>query len=206
MGDETLSIPPTLYVTAMSRVPSVANAVTMDAKQPGNLLLLVGVTNAELGGSEWLDMLGLEGGTVPRPDLERAPSCLRKLHGATKLRQMRACHDLSEGGLAVAAAEMCMAGGLGADIDLSVIDREAFGEGYDPDATLLFSESCTRFLVEVEQGKKFNFQTKMMGIATTPIGRISKKDRLVIKGVSGKTLVDLGVDDLRGAFQSGFQG
>lgn len=206
VGDETLSIPPTLYVTAMSRVPSVANAVTMDAKQPGNLLLLVGVTNAELGGSEWLDLLGVEGGKVPRPDLERAPTCLRKLHGATKLRQMRACHDLSEGGLAVAAAEMCMAGGVGADIDLSVIDREEYGEGYDPDATLLFSESCTRFLVEVEQGKKFNFQTKMMGIATTPIGRISKKDRLVIKGVSGKPLVDLGVEELRGAFQSGFQG
>ncbi len=206
VGDETLSIPPTLYVTAMSRVPSVANAVTMDAKQPGNLLLLVGVTNAELGGSEWLDLLGLEGGRVPRPDLERAPTCLRKLHGATKLRQIRACHDLSEGGLAVAAAEMCMAGGHGADIDLAVIDREEFGEGYDPDATLLFSESCTRFLVEVEPGKKFNFQTKMMGIATTPIGRVSKKDRLVIKGVSGKPLVDLGVEDLRAAFQSGFQG
>ena len=93
-----------------------------------------------------------------------------------------------------------MAGGHGADIDLAVIDRESFGEGYDPDATLLFSESCTRFLVEVEPGKKFNFQTKMMGIATTPIGWVSKKDRLVIKGVSGKLLVDLGVEDLRAAF------
>jgi phosphoribosylformylglycinamidine synthase len=206
VGDETLSIPPTLYVTAMSRVPSVANAVTMDAKTPGNLLLLVGVTKAELGGSEWLDLLGLEGGDVPRPDLESAPTCLRKLHKATKLRQVRACHDLSEGGLAVAVAEMCMAGGVGADVDLQVIDREAYGEAYDPDATLLFSESCTRFLVEVEQGKKFNFQTSMMGIAATPIGRISKKDRLTIKGVSGRTLVDLGVEDLRAAFQSGFQG
>ncbi|MEM1452833.1 MAG: phosphoribosylformylglycinamidine synthase subunit PurL [Planctomycetota bacterium] len=206
VGDETLSIPPTLYVTAMSRVPSVGNAVTMDLKGPGNLLLLVGVTNAELGGSEYLDLLGLEGGQVPRPDLDLAPTCLRKIHAATKLKQMRACHDLSEGGLAVAVAEMCLAGGHGADIDLGAIDHLDYPTGYDEDATLLFSESCTRFLVEVEAGKKFNFQTKMMGVAATPIGRVSKKPRLTIKGASGRPLVDLSVDELRGAFQSGFQG
>ncbi|MEM9801777.1 MAG: AIR synthase-related protein, partial [Planctomycetota bacterium] len=206
VGDRTLSIPPTLYVTAMSRVPSVGNVVTMDLKKPGNLLLLVGVTDAELGGSEYLDLLGLDGGAVPRPDLERAPACLRKLHAATKLKQLRACHDLSEGGLAIALAEMCLAGGHGADIDLSTIDHDDWGLAYDVDATLLFSESCTRFLVEVEQGKKFNFQTKMMGIAATPIGRVSKKPRVTVKGVSGRQLVDLGVEELREAFQSGFSG
>lgn len=206
VGDETLSIPPTLYVTAMSRVPSVGNAVTMDFKDAGNLIMLVGVTHAELGGSEYHETLGVFGGKVPRPDLKLAPTCLRKLHAATKLKQMRACHDLSEGGLAVAVAEMCMAGGHGADIDLATIDQSGFGEGHDVDATLLFSESCTRFLVEVETGKKFNFQTKMMGISATPIGRVSRKDRLTIKGTSGRVLVDVGVEELRDAFQSGFQG
>jgi len=200
VGDETLSIPPTLYVTAMARVPSVANAVTMDLKESGNLLLLVGVTGAELGGSEYLAMAGRPGGAVPRPDLDRAPKALRQLHGAMKLRQVRACHDLSEGGLAVAVAEMCIAGDVGADIDLSALDHEPFAEGYDEDATLLYSESCTRFLVEVEPGKKFNFQTKMMGVAVTPIGRVSKKPRLTIKGSAGHTLVDVGVDEIRAAF------
>ena len=181
VGDETLAIPPTLYVTAMSRVPNVANAVTMDAKKEGNLLLLVGVTSPELGGSEYLDLIGEEGGAVPRPDLERAPKVLEKLHAAMKLKQVRSCHDLSEGGLAVAVAEMCMAGGIGAEIDLGAIDHEPFPHEYDEDATLLFSESCTRFLVEIEPGKKFNFQTKMMGVAVTPVGRLSKRDRLSVK-------------------------
>ena len=148
VGDETLAIPPTLYVTAMSRVPNVANAVTMDAKKEGNLLLLVGVTSPELGGSEYLDLIGEDGGAVPRPDLERAPKVLEKLHAAMKLKQVRSCHDLSEGGLAVAVAEMCMAGGIGAEIDLGAIDHEPFPHAYDEDATLLFSESCTRFLVD----------------------------------------------------------
>lgn len=206
VGDETLAIPPTLYVTAMSRVPNVANAVTMDAKKEGNLLLLVGVTSPELGGSEYLDLIGEDGGAVPRPDLERAPKVLEKLHAAMKLKQVRSCHDLSEGGLAVAVAEMCMAGGIGAEIDLGAIDHEPFPHAYDEDATLLFSESCTRFLVEIEPGKKFNFQTKMMGVAVTPVGRLSKRDRLSVKGVGGRQIIDVTVNELREAFHSGFQG
>ena len=99
-----------------------------------------------------------------------------------------------------------MAGNLGADIDLGAVDHDDWSADYDVDATLMFSESCTRFLVEVEQGKKFNFQTKMMGIAATPIGRFNKKNRLTFKSVTGRPLVDLGIDELRAAFQSSFQG
>jgi hypothetical protein len=64
-------------------------------------------------------------------------------------------------------------GGLGADVDLAVIDHAPFPAGYDVDATLLFSESCTRFLVEVDPGKKYTFQNKMMGVPCIPIGRLS---------------------------------
>jgi len=149
---------------------------------------------------------GGEGGTGPRAGLKKAPKTLQKMHAAMKLKQLRSCHDLSEGGLAVAVAEMCMAGQIGADIDLGAIDHDEWDHTHDVDATLLFSESCTRFLVEVEQGKKFNFQTKMMGIAATPIGRFSKKNRLTIKSATGRPLVDLGLDEIRDAFQSGFQG
>ncbi|MEZ6016543.1 MAG: phosphoribosylformylglycinamidine synthase subunit PurL [Planctomycetota bacterium] len=206
IGEESLAIPPTLYISALSIVPNVANCVTMDVKQKGNLLLLVGGTKAELGGSEYHAHLGLHGGTVPAPDLKKAPAVFAKLHGAMKLKQVLACHDLSEGGLAVALAEMCMAGGLGADVDLAVIDHEAFEAGYDTDATLLFSESCTRFLVEVEPGKKFNFQTKMMGVPCIPIGRVSGGTRIKVKGVDGRSVIDVSVDEAHAAFHGGFQG
>jgi phosphoribosylformylglycinamidine synthase II len=206
IGDESRPIPPTLYVSAMSVVPNVANCVTMDAKQKGNLLLLVGWTKAELGGSEYHAHLGLHGGTVPAPDLTKAPGLFAKLHASMKLKQVVACHDLSEGGLAVALAEMCMAGGLGADIDLSVIDHATFPAGYDVDATLLFSESCTRFLVEVEPGKKFNFQTKMMGIPCIPLGRLSGGTRVKVKGVDGRSVIDVSIAEAHAAFHGGFQG
>jgi len=221
VGEKTLSIPPTLFVSAVSIVPNVERAVTMDVKQPGDLILLVGLTRPELGGSEYLAQRGLAGGIPPRPDLERAPGLLRRLHGALRMNQVRACHDISEGGLAVAAAEMCLAGGHGMELDLGVIDHEPFPSGpsgpsgpsdsgggaeYDEDATLLFSESCTRFLVEVEPGKKFNFQTKLMGQPAIPLGRVSTSPRLKIKGVSGSLLVDLPLAELRAAFHGAFRG
>jgi len=69
-----------------------------------------------------------------------------------------------------------------------------------------YGADTAAYLVEVEQGKKFNFQTKMMGIAATPIGRVAKKPRVTVKGVGGRQLVDLGVEELREAFRSGFSG
>jgi len=206
VGGETLSIPPTLFLSALSIVPNVARCLTMDAKKGGNLILLVGATKPELGGSEYHALLGLDGGTVPRPDLEKAPGLMAKLHAAMKLGQVVSCHDLSEGGLAVAAAEMCLAGERGMDLDLAIIDHDDYPAGYDRDATLLFSVSCTRFLVEVEPGKKFPFQTKMMGHQVTPLGRVSGSDHLKIKGTSGRLLFDLDVASLSAAFQGGFQG
>ena len=206
VGKETLSIPPTLLVTALAIVPNVTRCVTMDVKKAGNLVLLVGPTRAELGGSEYHAMQGLDGGQVPRPDLESAPDLLKKLHAAMKLGQIASCHDLSEGGLAVAAAEMCLAGGLGMDLDLSQLDHEEYPADYDEAATLLFSESCTRFLIEVEPGKKFNLQTKLMGHPATPLGRVSTSTKLKIKGPTGALLVEQDLDGLQRAFQGGFQG
>ena len=107
--------------------------------------------------------------------------------------------------ICVAAAEMALAGDLGLQLDLSVVDHEDFPAGHDEDTTLLFSESCTRFLIEVEPGKKFQVQTALMGHACIPIGRVMG-DRLEIKGTSGKAVVDVSVDDLRAAFTGGFQG
>ncbi len=206
VGERTLSIPPTLYVSALAQVPNVARALTMDAKKASNLVLLVGTTRAELGGSEYHALLGLDGGTVPRPDLASAQKLLAKLHAATRLGQLVSCHDLSEGGLAVAAAEMCLAGCLGIEIDLAALDHDPFPPGFSEDATLLFSESTTRFLVEVEPGKKFNFQTKMMGHPVTPLGRVISSPRLKIKGRTGELLLDIPVEALRTAFHGGFRG
>src|SRR5205807_8120493 len=110
-------IPPTLLISAMGIVPDVRRCVTMDLKEPGNVLLLLGTTRDELGGSHFHLVTERECGTVPTVDRDLAPRIFAKVHEAIRRGLVRSCHDLSEGGLAVALAEMAFAGGVGADID-----------------------------------------------------------------------------------------
>jgi phosphoribosylformylglycinamidine synthase len=212
VGDTTLAIPPTLLVSALAVVPDVARTVSMDLKRPGGALYLVGTTRAELGGSHYLGLSGREGGRVPRPDLARAPELLRRLHAALRGGLVRACHDLSEGGLAVAAAEMAFAGDLGCALDLARVEWAPFaGEktpasALDPDSVKLYAESCTRFLVEVAEGTETRFEERWSGLPCTRVGKVTAERRLAIRGTNGNLLVDLDLEELRRAHQGGFQG
>ena len=206
VGGRTIAIPPTLLISALAIVPDVRRAVSMDFKRAGSLVYQVGLTGPELGGSEYLALLGREGGSVPAPDLATAPGLLRALHGAMLRGLVRACHDLSEGGLAVAAAEMAFAGGLGADLDLGRVPTAPLPAGYDPDATALFSESTTRFLVEVDPGDQQTFEAALDGHPLARVGRVRADAILEIRGASGRPLATLPLADLSAAHQSSFQG
>src|SRR5438128_5388225 len=115
-GDRHIVIPPTLLISALGRVPDVRRCVTMDLKEPGNLLFLIGATKNELGGSHFHLVHGLTGGTVPHVNRLQAPNLFRALHEAISAGLVRSCHDVSEGGLAAAVAEMALAGDVGADL------------------------------------------------------------------------------------------
>ena len=146
-GDKhTISIPPSLLISAMGQIDDVAKAVTMDAKEPGNVVYLVGETKKELGGSHLSLVKDLTGGQVPTVNAEYAKATFARVHEAIQAGCIRSCHDLSEGGLAVAAAEMAMAGGLGMAIE--IVDLCA--DDLNP-TEVLFSESNSRFLVEVAE-------------------------------------------------------
>jgi phosphoribosylformylglycinamidine synthase len=211
VGNETISIPPTLFVSAMSIVPDVKRATTMDLKDPGNRLYLVGHTDEELGASHYLRLFGLEAGRVPRPNLEEAPTVMAAMHKAIADGDVAACHDVSEGGLAVAAAEMAFAGECGLEVDLSGLhDPRHLDDESDEDAVLLFSESTTRFLVEVSLDRCEDFERHFtsvgLGDIARPIGEVTAGHRLHIRGKDGFNLIELDLDDLRAAHKSGFQG
>ncbi len=110
----SLAIPPTLLISALGQVPDVRRCVTMDLKEAGNRLLVAGLTRLELGGSQWLETLGRSGGGAPRVDPALGRRLFAAIHAAINAGLIRSCHDLSDGGLAVALAEMALAGGLGA--------------------------------------------------------------------------------------------
>ena len=201
---KSLAIPPTLLISAMGQVPDVRKCVTMDLKEPGNALVLVGATRDELGGSHWAMVRGLDGGTLPRVDLDRAPRVFRMVHDAINAGLVRSCHDLSEGGLAVALAEMALAGGLG--IEAHLPKGEARHD--DHPATFLFSESPTRFLLEVslQQGTPFEDAFRAIldrhpDVPVAVVGRVVAEPRLTIAGEAG-TLVAAPIADLKAAWQA----
>lgn len=116
-GDFVLKIPPVLCVSVFGRIPDVAKTVTADFKETGSTILLVGTPDTEnLGGSAYYDVAGQLGDCVPRVDLDRLPRTFEWLHHHIVAGNILACHDISEGGLAAALAEMCFGGGCGVSV------------------------------------------------------------------------------------------
>ncbi|MBK7642079.1 MAG: phosphoribosylformylglycinamidine synthase subunit PurL [Planctomycetes bacterium] len=212
VGDRTLAIPPTLLISALAIVPDVARCTSMDLKRAGSRVYLVGRTRADFGGSAYLRLSLTEGGRVPRPDLVEAPRLFAALHGAIQSGLVLACHDLSEGGLALAAAEMAFAGDLGLELELARVpfeDSESSGKsrsGFDPDSARLYSESCSRFLVEVAEGSAASFERAFAGLPLAEIARVVSTKHFAARGVDGKPLFELGLEALRTAHQGTFHG
>jgi len=194
-GDRVIAIPPTLLVSALSIVEDVESAVSMDLKSAGDALYVLGLTDDELGGSRYLALFGRLGDSVPRVDLERAPRILRALARAIREGLVRACHDCSDGGLAAAAAEMAFAGGLGLSIDLARVPTRG-GHPFRDDV-VLFSESPTRFLLEVEPARAAALEKALSGLPCARIGQTREDERFVVTGRSGAVRVDLSIEELR---------
>ncbi len=189
---QTIAIPATLLISAIGQIEDIAKCVTMDLKLPGNLLYLVGETKDELGGSHFALVNGLAGGQVPTVDAETARRTFAAMHDVIHAGLVRSCHDLSEGGLAVAAAEMAFAGGCGISIEL--------GTATDV-AVVLFSESNTRFVCEVTPESAANFELSLAGVPLTKLGKVIECDRLTIS-VNGKLAIDADIRTLKEAWQA----
>ncbi|MEJ5341262.1 MAG: phosphoribosylformylglycinamidine synthase subunit PurL [Thermogutta sp.] len=194
---ETITIPPSLLISALGQVDDVRRCVTMDLKQPGNAIYIVGTTADELGGSHWAEIHGLSGGTVPRWDGERARGVFEAMHRAIMTGCVRACHDLSEGGLAVAIAEMAFAGEFGAEIDLDAVPCASSDFG---PVVRLFSESNSRFLCEVPVERASAFEGLFAGLPIARLGTVQEKPHLVVKW-RGQTLIDTAVENLKRAWK-----
>jgi phosphoribosylformylglycinamidine synthase II len=200
---KSLAIPPTLLISAMGQVPDVRKCVTMDLKEPGNLLFLVGTTRDELGGSHWAMVRGLDGGHVPRVNESAARPIFRAVHQAISGGLIRSCHDLSEGGLAVALAEMALAGGLGLDVsNLANLSEANLPEAdRSHPALLLFSESPTRFVLEVRAGDASALAGVFSGLPLARIGEVAAAPHLVIR-VEKTTRIHAPLSALKDAWQA----
>jgi phosphoribosylformylglycinamidine synthase len=197
---KSVSIPPTLLITAIGIIPDVKKAVTMDVKQVGNPIYIVGETKDELGGSHYYMIHGFKGNKVPSVDPKKAKKSFDALIKAMDKGLVKACHDCSEGGIGVTVAEMTFAGELGMRIDLKKVPTP----GLDRNDKILFSESNSRFLVEVEKSKQEEFERIMGGNVFAKIGEVTADKKLVIIGLNGKPVVEEDVLELKRVWKSTF--
>jgi phosphoribosylformylglycinamidine synthase len=196
--EESISIPPTLLISAVAVMDNVEKAVTMDCKRKGNTVYIVGTTWNELGGSQYYGIHGYVGNRVPRVDSRKGKKLMDTLSAAMEKGLVSACHDLSEGGIGVAAAEMAFAGGLGMAIYLG---RVPLGETIDRDDHVFFSESNTRFLVEVAPEDKQQFEGLMTGTDFAAIGEVIDKGRFEVYGLDGQLVLSALIGELKEAWQ-----
>jgi phosphoribosylformylglycinamidine synthase II len=196
-----IRIPPTLLISAMSLVDDVEKCVTMDAKAPGNLVFVVGRTHNELGGSHYYKVHGYLGADVPRLDLNLAPRIAQRIEAAIAEGLVASCHDCSEGGLAVALAEMAFAGGLGIEADLRGLPKSSDCSRTDAQ---LFSESNSRYIVEVTPENYDAFAKRMLNLPFGQLGEVTAEPKLVIRSGDGKNIVDADIQILKEAWQRTF--
>jgi phosphoribosylformylglycinamidine synthase len=167
---------------------------------------VAGITRSELGGSLWSELHGAPGGRVPHPDLGLAPSVFRAVHAAIRRGLLRSCHDASEGGLAVALAEMALAGGLGISASLVPVPCTRMAAN---DFTLLFSESPTRFLLEVRPEDCAELERILAGVPLGRVGEVTQRGsggegsapRVTIRGLEECVVLDAPVEALKRAWQ-----
>ncbi len=195
-----ITIPPTLLITALGIVPNVGLARTMDAKAADSVLLLVGRTGSELGGSHYRMIYKDDSrdGRIPHTDLELGRAAAAAVAGLIAKGLVRSAHDCSDGGLLVAAAEMAFAGRIGLDMDLEGVTavREL------DDVTACFTETPSRYLLEIAPAS-LDAAVRMLLDSNVPfgqIGRFTAHQRLTVRCAKHGRLLDAALDDLRAAW------
>lgn len=195
----TIAIPPTLLISAIGLVHDATRCVTMNAKQPGNLLIQIGLTTDAIGGSHAQRLTGLTGNPdLPRVDLRQAPAILAAVASLIADGHVASAHDCSEGGMLVAAAEMAFAGRLGLSLDLDGMPR------HDelPAAVACFAETPSRILLEISPAHFDHVARRLtaQGVPFGQIGRFDETDRLTLRSGTAGRLADLKIEDLLNAW------
>jgi phosphoribosylformylglycinamidine synthase len=165
------AVAPTPTLMGIGLVHDVRKVVSSDFKGKGDVVL-VGETYKEFGGSLYTVVTGQSSSIVPKTSPKRLKRYAMTMLKGFEEFNVYACHDLSEGGLAVALAEMCIGGRIGCKIDLSCLRGE--------DYVKLFSESNTRWVLEVEDGEGFVRFVRKMGLSSYLLG-VVEGDTIEIK-------------------------
>lgn len=192
-----ISIPPTILMSVIGKIDDITTAVTMDLKQPGHLLYLLGITKKELGGSEFFATYGILGSSVPKVDAHKALARYKKLHQAIGKGLIASAHDLSDGGLAVALAETAFAGSIGLTVDLKavLIEQDL------TDTEILYSETQSRIIVSVSPENAAALEN-LFGDDARCIGHAISDQRLIIQSRQSEIIIDRQLSALKASWKA----
>jgi phosphoribosylformylglycinamidine synthase subunit PurSL len=192
---------PTLLFTVCSVIEDVTLCPGMDAKEPGDLVYVLGNTRDELGGGEFYQMLGQVGLNVPELSPEETKPCYEALHRAITEGLTASCHAVGRGGLGVHLALVALAGDLGMEISIEKIP----GADHLAASRALYSESCGRFVITAPESSRSRLEDIFKGLPLGLIGKISGERRFVVNGSGGTKCIDETLEKLRGSWLSPFE-
>jgi phosphoribosylformylglycinamidine synthase len=172
----------------------------MDCKFAGDLVYVLGETRNELGASEYYEHFGYVGLCVPELRPESSMKLYRALSRAIQEELVASCHGIYRGGLGIHLALVAMGGGLGMDIDLSLVPRAEAEENH----VILYSETPGRFIVTIDPANRDSFEDLFDDLLCACVGTISSGTDLVINGLEGRPVIHLPISELKAAWKRPF--
>lgn len=199
-----ISIPPTLLISSIGVMDDVTKAVSIDFKFPGDIIYIIGATEDETGGSEYVSYISEKKSlenincfTVPRVNTAVSKKVYDTISGAIDNRLVASCISIERGGLAVALAKSSLSGMFGCNIDLSL---SVNGTRLKND-TLLYSESQGRFIVSVNPANRLRFEEMLSDLPCCAIGTVTEDGYFAVSGIKGNNIIKTSIAEIDNSYR-----
>jgi phosphoribosylformylglycinamidine synthase len=195
-GKVKISVPPTILYSMVAKLSDVRKTITSNFKANGDLIYILGKTYNELGASEFYKLFDKLGANVPKVRKEVAKKLYEKVIKANEQNLIESCHDISDGGLAVAVCESAIGTEFGAELDVTNFRDLSLN-------AILFSESHSRFVVSIDPEKKERFED-IFGSDANLIGKVISDKRMIVNYKKEK-IIDNEIVKLQSAWEKGLK-
>ncbi len=196
-----ISVPPTLLISSIGVVEDITKVVSLDLKNPEDLVYILGETYDELGGSEYYSSFGKDGNSVPKTDSVKNKNLYKTLFNAVQNELIASSISITRGGLGVAVIKAAIGGMLGIEISLSKISGMVSRDDF-----ALFSESQGRILITVTPENQKKVEQIFKGISFAKIGKVTKNPLIEIKGLKENIIIKEKLDNFVKSYNETFKG
>ena len=174
------AIPASPIISCLGKIDDFSKSIGMGFKNTDSVLIMIGDRKNELGGSVYYSLFDEIGANIPKPNMAELQNQINVIYGLINKNLILACHDISEGGIAVAISEMSFANGVGGSINI---------ENNSNNDVVLFSESGG-FVIEIEKNNRDTICSIMDdgGVAWSDIGRTNDSGILHMNNVIELTI------------------